>query len=207
MPEAQFGYPVMGATTVGIVCKDGVVLASEKRVAYGFSIMSKAGKKVFVINGRIGVGFAGLVSDAQAILRRLAAEINLHELDTRSPMGVRSTAKLLSNTLYSQRYFPAFAETLVGGIDSEGSRLFILDQLGSMIEDNYAAIGTGGSVAIGILEENYRADLTTEDGKDLAVKAVRAAISRDIGSGDGVDVVVLTKKGALEESFPVLPAR
>ena len=207
MPEAQFGYPVMGATTVGIVCKDGVVLASEKRVSYGFTIMSKAGKKVFVLNDRIGVGFAGLISDAQAILRRLAAEIRLHELDTHTQMGVRSVAKLLSNTLYSQRYFPAFTETLVGGVDGEGSRLYIMDQLGSMIEDNYAAIGTGGSVAIGILEENYKTGISTEDGKDLAVKAVRAAISRDIGSGDGVDVVVLTKKGANEESFSVLPAK
>lgn len=203
MPEAQFGYPVNGATTVGLVCKDGVVLASEKRISYGFSIMSKAGKKVFLINSRIGVAFAGLISDAQAILRRISAEVRLYELDYHSPMNVKSMAKLLSNMLYSQRYYPAFAETLIGGVDKDGQRLYILDQLGSLIEDKYAALGTGGAVAIGILEQGYSQGMSTKEGKELAVKAVRAAISRDVASGDGIDVVVVTKDGGKEEFFPV----
>lgn len=203
MPEAQFGFPVNGATTVGLVCKDGVVLASEKRISYGFSIMSKAGKKVFLINNRISVAFAGLISDAQAILRRISAEVRLYELDYHSPMNVKSTAKLLSNMLYSQRYYPAFAETLIGGVDEDGQRLYILDQLGSLIEDKYAALGTGGAVAIGILEEGYSQGMSTKEGKELAVKAVRAAISRDVASGDGVDVVIVTKDGGKEEFFPV----
>jgi proteasome beta subunit len=203
LPEAQFGYPVNGATTVGLVCKDGVVLASEKRISYGFSIMSKAGKKVFLINSRIGVAFAGLISDAQAILRRISAEVRLYELDYHTPINVKSTAKLLSNMLYSQRLYPAFAETLIGGVDKDGQGLYILDQLGSLIEDKYAALGTGGAVAIGILEQGYSQGMSTKEGKDLAVKAVRAAISRDVASGDGVDVVVVTKDGGKEEFFPV----
>jgi proteasome beta subunit len=203
LPEAQFGYAVNGATTVGLVCKDGVVLASEKRISYGFSIMSKAGKKVFLINSRIGVAFAGLISDAQAILRRISVEVRLYELDYHSPMNVKSTAKLLSNMLYSQRYYPAFAETLIGGVDKDGQRLYILDQLGSLIEDKYATLGTGGAVAIGILEQGYSQGMSTKEGKELAVKAVRAAISRDVASGDGVDVVVITKDGGKEEFFPV----
>jgi len=203
LPEAQFGFPVSGATTVGLVCKDGVVLASEKRISYGFSIMSKAGKKVFLINNRICVAFAGLISDAQAILRRISAEVRLYELDYHSPINVKSTAKLLSNMLYSQRNYPAFAETLIGGVDEVGQRLYILDQLGSLIEDKYAALGTGGAVAIGILEQGYSQGMNTKDGKDLAVKAVRAAISRDVASGDGIDVVVVTKDGGKEEFFPV----
>jgi len=203
LPEAQFGYPVMGATTVGLVCKDGVVLASEKRISYGFTIMSKAGKKVHLINDRIGIGFAGLISDAQATLRRISAEIRLHELETHTPMSVKSVAKLLANILYSQKFYPSFAETLVGGMDSEGKNLFILDQIGSLIEDNYAALGTGGTIAIGILEGGYSKDMTVKEGKELAVKAVKAAISRDIGSGDGVDVVVISSAGAKEEFLPV----
>ena len=203
LPEAQFGYPVMGATTVGLVCKDGVVLASEKRISYGFTIMSKAGKKVHLINDRIGIGFAGLISDAQATLRRISAEIRLHELETHTPMSVKSVAKLLANILYSQKFYPSFAETLVGGMDSEGKSLFILDQIGSLIEDNYAALGTGGTIAIGILEGGYSKDMTVNEGKELAVKAVKAAISRDIGSGDGVDIVVISSAGAKEEFLPV----
>ena len=204
MPEeARFEYPSAGATTVGIVCKDGVVLASEKRIAYGFSIMTKAGKKVFAINDRIGVAFAGLISDAQAVLRRISAESRLYELECHTGMGVKSTAKLLANILYSQRYYPYFTETLVGGKDQEGCKLFILDPLGSMIGDQYAALGTGGSMAISIIEENYRESMGVKEGRELAVKAIRAAISRDVASGDGIDVLVISGDGAKEESLPV----
>lgn len=202
MPEAQIGYPPVGATTVGIVCKDGVVLASEKRISYGFSIMSKAGKKVFLVNDRLGVAFAGLVSDAQAVLRRLGAEVRLYELEYHKSMSVRSAAKLLANLLYSQRYYPVFTETIVGGVDEDGNRLFVLDQLGSLIEDKFAALGTGGAMAISVIEEGYKEGMSLREGKDLAVKAVRAAISRDVASGDGVDVVVISKEGSKEEFFP-----
>ncbi len=198
----QFGYPSAGATTVGIVCKDGVVLASEKRVAYGFSIMTKAGKKVFAINERVGVAFAGLISDAQAVMRRLSAETRLYELDTHSPMSVKSTAKILANMLYSQKYFPIFAETIVGGVDPDAPRMYILDPLGSMIEDKYAAIGTGGSLAISVIEGAYNQEMTAKEGRDLAVRSIRAAISRDIASGDGIDVVMICKNGLKEESLP-----
>jgi proteasome beta subunit len=192
----------MGATTIGIVCKDGVILASEKRIAYGFSIMSKSGKKVFPIGNRLGVGFAGLISDAQAVLRRISAEVRLYELEFHKVMGVKAAAKLLSNMLYSQRSFPVFTETMVGGMDEDGGKLYILDQLGSMIEDKYAAIGSGGAIAIGIVEQGYSKDCSLKDGKELAIKAVRAAIARDVASGDGVDVLILNKDGVKEESYP-----
>ncbi|MDD1766780.1 MAG: archaeal proteasome endopeptidase complex subunit beta [Candidatus Methanomethyliaceae archaeon] len=197
------GYIEMGATTVGILCKDGVILASEKRISYGYTIMSKAGKKVFLINGRIGIAFAGLISDAQAILRRLSAEIKLYELDYHTKMSVKSAAKLLSNILYSQRGFPAFAETIVGGVNEEGHKLYILDPLGSLMEDKFAALGTGGALAISVIEQEYKDEMSLKDGKELAVKAVKAAISRDIASGDGVDVVIISKEGGKEEFFPV----
>jgi len=202
LPEAQFGYPVTGATTVGIACKDGVVLASEKRVTYGFSIMTKAGKKVFAVNDRLGVAFAGLISDSQAVLRRISAETNLYELETRKPMSVKAMAKILANLLYAQRVYPVFTETMVGGMDEEGAKLFVLDPLGSMIEDRYAALGTGGAIAIGIVESIYSPEMGVEAGKELAVKAVRAAIARDVASGDGVDVLVISKQGAREETLP-----
>uniref|UniRef100_A0A7C3EZB1 Proteasome subunit beta n=1 Tax=Candidatus Methanomethylicus mesodigestus TaxID=1867258 RepID=A0A7C3EZB1_9CREN len=201
MPEAQFGYPASGATTVGIVFKEGVVLASEKRVSYGYSIMTKSGKKVFPINDRIGVAFAGLISDAQAVLRRMDAESRLYELDYHMGMSVRSTAKLLANILYSQRGFPVFTETMVGGRDESGPKLFILDPLGSMIEDKYAALGSGGSLAISVIEQGYSEEMSAKEAKELAVKAIRAAISRDIASGDGIDVLLITKEGAKEEAF------
>jgi proteasome beta subunit len=193
----------IGATTIGMVFKDGVILASEKRISYGLTVMSKAGKKVFLVNDRIGVAFAGLISDAQAILRRLASEIRLYELESRRRMSVRSAAKFLSNLLYAQRPFPVFTETIVGGIDDEGCKLFVLDQLGSLIEDKYVAIGTGGVLAISVIESEYKDNMSLDDARNLTIKAMKAAISRDITSGDGTDIVIISKNGSREEFIPV----
>lgn len=180
-----------------------MVLASEKRISYGYSLMSKAGKKVFLVNDRIGVAFAGLISDAQAVLRRLAMEIRLYELEKNGRMSIRAAAKFLANLLYSQRWFPVFTETIIGGIDEGGFKLFVLDQLGSLIEDKYAAVGTGAALAISIIEGAYREDMTIEEGRELAIKAMKAAISRDVVSGDGIDLVIISNSGSKEEFIPV----
>jgi len=197
---------VAGATTVGLKCSGGVVLASEKRVSYGFTVMSKAGKKVFPVTKYLGVAFAGLVSDMQAVVRRLAAEANLYELEHGKLMPVKAAAKLLANILYAQRLYPILAETLVGGLSEGSPQLFVLDPLGSIIEDKYAALGTGAPIAIGILETNYRDDLSVEEAEALAVKAIRAAIERDAASGDGIDVLIITDQGVFEKSYPARPA-
>jgi proteasome beta subunit len=193
----------IGATTIGIVFKDGVILASEKRISYGLTVMSKAGKKVFLVNDRIGVAFAGLISDAQAILRRLASEIRLYELENNKRMSIKSAAKFLSNLLYAQRPFPVFTETIIGGIDDEGNKLFVLDQLGSLLEDKYIALGTGGVLAISIIESEYKDGMSLEEARNLAIKAMKAAISRDITSGDGTDIVIISRSGSKEEFIPM----
>lgn len=202
MTSLPANFLVAGATTVGIKCSEGVVLASEKRVSYGFSIMSKAGKKVFPVTKHLGVAFAGLVSDMQAVVRRLAAEANLYELEHGKSIPVRAAAKLLANILYAQRLSPILAETLVGGISEGQPQLFVLDPLGSLIEDKYAALGTGAPVAIGIIETNYRDNFSLKDAENLAVKAIHAAIERDAASGDGIDVLVISPQGFSEKSYP-----
>jgi len=190
----------VGATTVGIRCEDGVVLASEKRVAYGFTITSKAGKKVFKATPNVGIACAGVIGDMQAIARWLAAEASLYELNQNRPMPVRSAAKLLANILFSRRWTPLLSETLIGGVDDEGSHLFVLDPIGSLIKDDYAALGSGASIAIGIMETGHHKGISVKEGKELAIKAIRAATERDALSGDGIDILVITKNGA-EESF------
>lgn len=196
-------FIITGATTVGIVCKDGVVLASEKRVSYGFTVLSKAGKKVYPITDYLGVAFAGLVSDMLAIVRTLAAEAKLYELDHGRKMPVNAASKLLANILFSSRYYPLLTETIIGGVDDKGPRLYVLDAVGSLIEDKYAALGTGAQVAIGIVESNYKEDMDVEAGKELAIKAVRAAIERDAVSGDGIDVLTITAQGTKEYFIPI----
>lgn len=192
---------VPGATTVGVVCKDGVILASEKRVSYGYLVVSKGGKKVFKITDNIGAACAGLVSDMQILVREVEAYANLYSLDVRRAISVRSAAKLMSNLLFSRRLAPLITQTIVGGIDDEGASLYVLDVLGSVIPDKYAVVGSGTEIAVGVLEEGYREDLTVEEAKDLVLRAIKSAISRDIMSGDGIDFLLITKDGIREEAI------
>ncbi len=192
-----------GATAVGMKLKDCVVLAAEKRVSYGGFIMSKSGKKVFKISDRIAIAAAGLFADMQTISRMLAAEIRYRELLTSSKMKVRAAAKLLSTILYNYKNSPFLSEVLIGGVDDEGPHLFVLDYVGSLIEDDYAAIGTGASIAIGIIESEYKPDMSVEKAKDLAVKAIKAAASRDVVSGDGIDIAIVSGDRIDEEFVPL----
>jgi len=198
----QAGYLwIPGATTVGVVCPEGVILASEKRVAYGYLIVSKGGKKVFKIADSIGAACAGLVSDMQILVREVEAYANLFDLDVGRSISVRAAAKLMSNLLFGRRLAPLITQTIVGGIDEEESSLYVLDILGSVIPDKYAVVGSGTEIAIGVVEEGYREDLTIEEAKDLVVRAIKSAISRDIMSGDGIDFLIITKDGTTEESM------
>jgi len=194
-------YWIPGATTVGVVCSEGVILASEKRVSYGYLVVSRGGKKVFKITDRIGAACAGLVSDMQVLLREVEAYANLFKMDVGRPMSVRSAAKIMSNLLFTRRLFPLITQTIVGGIDDEGASLYVLDILGSVIPDKYAVVGSGTEIAVGVLEEGYREGMSLEEAKDLVIRAIKSAIRRDVMSGDGVDFLLITKDGIREESM------
>ena len=118
-----------GATTVGVIFQGGVILASEKRVTYGDFIMSKGGKKVFKVTDSIGVACAGLVGDMQILAREMQAQANLYSMDVGRQISVRSSAKLLANVLFNRRYAPFITQTIVGGLDEEGSSIYVLDVL------------------------------------------------------------------------------
>ncbi|HDD69737.1 archaeal proteasome endopeptidase complex subunit beta [Candidatus Bathyarchaeota archaeon] len=200
--DAQSQYLwIPGATTIGVVCRDGVILASEKRVSYGYLVISKGGKKVFRITEHIGAACAGLVSDMQILVREVEAYANLFNLDVGRPISVRSAAKLMSNLLFSRRLAPLITQTIVGGIDDEGASIYVLDILGSVIPDKYAAVGSGAEIAMGVLEEGYKEDLTLKEAKDLVLRSIKSAISRDIMSGNGIDFLIITKDGTHEESI------
>jgi len=201
MKEAQSPYAyIPGATTVGVVCSDGVILASEKRVSYGYMVMSKVGKKVFKITDRIGAACAGLVSDMQILVREVEAYANLFNLDAGRPIAVKSAAKVMSNLLFSRRLVPLITQTIVGGIDEEGASIYILDVLGSLIPDKFAAVGSGAEIAVGVLEEGFKEGMTVKEAKDLVARSIKSAVSRDIMSGDGADFLTITKEGVQEDS-------
>ncbi|MEM2006432.1 MAG: archaeal proteasome endopeptidase complex subunit beta [Sulfolobales archaeon] len=192
-----------GATAVGLKLRDAVVLAAEKRVSYGGFVVSKVGKKVYLLADRFGMALAGLFADIQTISRWLAVEIRSYEIQLGYPISVKGAAKLLSTLLYQYKYYPFLSEIIFGGIDETGPHLFVMDPLGSLIEDSYAAIGTGAPIAIGIIEGGYREDLEVSEAEKLVFNAVRAAISRDAVSGDGVDVAVVARDKSYEKFYPV----
>jgi len=192
-------YYLPGATTVGIVCKDGVVLAAERRVTYGYFVMSKSGRKVFKIADKIGAACAGIVADMQILTREVGAYLNLYTYEREQSVTVHTAAKLMGSMLFERRYFPYIAQTIVGGIDEGGARLFVLDPLGSVIEDKFTAVGSGSEIAMGLLETEFKEGMSIEEGKGLARKAVKAASARDIGSGEGLDMLVITNAGIREE--------
>ena len=202
MKESQPPYMyIPGATTLGVVCSDGVILASEKRVSYGYMVMSRVGKKVFKITDRIGAACAGLVSDMQILVREVEAYANLFNLDAGRPIAVKSAAKVMSNLLFSRRLVPLITQTIIGGIDEEGASIYILDVLGSVIPDKFAAVGSGAGIAVGVLEEGFKENMPVKEARDLVVRAIKSAVSRDIMSGDGADFLIITKEGVQEESI------
>lgn len=192
---------IPGATTVGVVYSGGVVLASERRVSYGYFVMSKSAKKVFKITDYIGVACAGLVSDMQILAKEAAAYANLYSYERDRSISVRATAKLMGNLLFQRRLLPYITQTIVGGIDDEGPSLYVLDLLGSVIPDKYAAVGSGTEIAIGLLEDEYKDGMGLQETKDLVKRSVKAAIARDAASGGSLDLLIIDKEGAKEESI------
>ena len=192
-------YYLPGATTLGIVCKDGVVLAAERRVTYGYFVMSKSGKKVFKIADKIGAACAGIVADMQILTREVGAYLNLYSYEREQSVTVRTAAKLMGSMLFERRYFPYLAQTIVGGIDEGGPKLFVLDPLGSVIEDKFTAVGSGSEIAMGLLESEFKEGMSVDEARGLARKAVKAASARDIGSGEGLDMLIITSNGIREE--------
>jgi proteasome beta subunit len=190
-----------GTTTVGLVCKDGVVLASDKRATMGYYIASKDVLKIAPINDTIAMTIAGGVGDAQSLIRWMKAEIKLYELKNGRKMTVEAAATLLANILSQYKYYPFFVQILVGGVDEKG-RVFSVDMLGGVTEETYTATGSGSPIAMGLIEDIYRPDLELKDGIKTAVRAVNTAMKRDSASGEGVSVLVITKKGS-----ELLPAK
>ena len=184
-------------TTAGIVCKDGIILASDRQATAGYYVAHKHAQKIFKISENIGMTIAGSVADAQAIIDIMIAESNLYELDANKKISVKSAASLLSSILYGQKIYPYMLQAIIGGFDDKnGATLFTLDPVGSLIqEDTVATTGSGTPMAISILEDKHRKDITISEAIPLVIHAVRASIERDIASGYGIDVIIINKDG------------
>jgi len=186
-----------GTTTIGMIAKDCVVLASDQRATMGFLIASKTAKKIYKVTDRIGATIAGSVADAQSIMDLLAAEAKLFEIQRGRPIRVKALTRLLSNIMFQGRGAYMLG-SLVGGFDDEGAQVYYTDFVGSVIPDNYVANGSGSPVALGVLESEYKEDLPKKKAIELAVRAIAAAIERDAATGNSILVSVIDKDGYQE---------
>ena len=184
-----------GTTTVGIKAKDGVVLCADMRASAGYFIANNNTMKIQKIDDHAGMTMAGGVADAQNITDILRYHANIHRIQKQEPIPIKSLTRLTSLIFHQNRGYPFIADILVGGYDNSGPALYNIDMFGSVEKKTYVTTGSGSPVAYGLLEEEYRDDLTVEEAKVIALRAVKAAITRNIGTGDGINVSIIDKDG------------
>jgi len=189
-----------GTTTVGLTCKDGVVLATEQRATMGTLIAHKSTQKLFSVTDNIGMTIAGGVGDAQTLVRYIKAEANLYTLKRGgAPMSVKAAATLMSNILSGRSYYPYWVQLIMGGVDRDGSHVYSLDMAGGSIEDTYVSTGSGSPYAYGVLEDHYKVDMSLKETVDLAITAISMAMRRDAASGNGILVATITPDKGFSE--------
>jgi len=184
-----------GTTTLGMVCKEGVVIATETRATMGTLIAHKETKKLYKIDEHLALATAGLVGDLQVLARYLSAEANLYRLKREVKMPVESAATLMSNIMNQRKFMPYYVQLILGGYDSTGGHVYSLDAAGGAIPDKYTAGGSGSPYVFGVLEDHYKEGLTVDEGIDIAIRAIKASKSRDSASGGMTNIAVITKDG------------
>lgn len=189
-----------GTTTVGIKCKDGIVFAADKRATMGHFIAGKKVDKIFQIDDSICITIAGMVSDAQLLVKLIKAELKLKKIRTERTIEIKEAANLLAGMSYSNirkmSMVPGIVGFLIGGKDPSGYYLYNIDVAGGITEeDEYTSDGSGSVFAYGVFETLYKKDMSIDEGVKLAVKAINAALQRDSASGSGIDIVTITGKG------------
>ncbi len=194
---------VPGAVGVAIKCKDGVVLGNDRRATWGYTVTNKSTRKVFKINDYIGIAAYGLIGDFQILVKIMRAQANLYELEAGERISTQSMGKLVSNYLYSRKMYPLYTNLVIAGVDKDGPKLYTLDAIGSLMPDDYGTAGTGMLLSIGILEAEYKQDMTVEDGAKLVEKAILNATKRDAMTGNGIDLLIITEDGAKEKQIEI----
>jgi proteasome beta subunit len=182
-----------GTTTVGLSTENGVVMATDMRASAGRMVSSKDVQKVEQIHPTAALTIAGSVSAAQSLIRSLRSETSLYETRRSKDMSMEALSTLTSNFLRSGAFF--IVSPLLGGVDEDGAHVYSLDPLGGMMEEDYAVSGSGGQYALGVLEQEYDEGLTVDEARSVAAHAIQSAVERDLASGNGINVAVVTDEG------------
>lgn len=189
-----------GTTTVAVLCKEGVVLAADKRSSAGYMIANKREEKIIKISNRLAIAQAGLVSDAQLLSKLAKAEIKIKEIRSGKDVSVKEAANLIAGMLYVNirklSPLPGIVAFLLGGCDSQGPSIYTLGVDGSVTEmKDFASDGSGSVFALGVLETLYKKDMVLEEGIKLVAKAINASMQKDMATGNGIDIYTITKEG------------
>jgi proteasome beta subunit len=189
-----------GTTTVGFVCKDGVILAADKRVSAGYRVVHKSFDKIHQISDNMVVTTAGLVSDAQLVVKLIRAELMLKKIRENRDSTVKEGANLLANIVYGNVRKMSMVQGIVGlqlgGKDPSGYTLVEIGIDGSLsFYEDYNSVGSGSDLALGVLEAGYVKNMSMDDGIKLVIKAINAAIQRDMPTGNGIDIFTITNAG------------
>lgn len=189
-----------GTTTLGLVCKDAVIVAADKKATLGYMVESKETRKVYPLDKHIALTTAGYAGDSEAIVRMLKAQFKLYKLE-RGPITLKAASTLLANILQGNKYFPYYVQLILAGYDTE-PHVYSVDMAGAVAGyEKFFSTGSGSPFVYGVLESAFKENMSVEDGIALAVKAISAAVQRDIASGGkGMIVAVIDKNGYRELS-------
>jgi len=191
-----------GTTTVGLVCKDAVILGTDKRASMSYFVASKTADKLHEIQEHLYMTIAGGVADAMYLVDVLRAETSLYQLKEEKPIKIKSAGKLLSNILYQNKMYPFQVGLILGGVtEEEGPVLLDIGAYGSILPEKFCAVGSGQNFSYGVLEAKYKENLTIKQGKEIIIKAITSSIIRDMASGNGIDIAVIKKEGPAEKEF------
>ncbi|OYT53196.1 MAG: proteasome endopeptidase complex, archaeal, beta subunit [Candidatus Altiarchaeales archaeon ex4484_2] len=182
-----------GTTTIGLTCSDGIVLVADRRASWGTFVASKRAEKIFKLNNQVGASVAGSVGDAESLIRLIQAEAALFEMNNKKTMSPKAIATLLSNILQGSKYFPYMVQLLIAGMNVDRPQLYTLDPVGGLTQEDYASSGSGSPMAYGVLEQEYSSEKTVQESIAVAIKAINSAMSRDTATGNGINLVTITK--------------
>jgi proteasome beta subunit len=189
-----------GTTTLGVVCRDGVVLATDRRATAGTYIAHRKARKLFVLDDNKAATIAGLVADAQMVMDWLKSQVALAKMNSKTPMTVKMLATFTSNVLMNSKWYPYIVQFIMAGVDETGPRMFVMDWFGTLTEEKLVSTGSGSPYAIAVLESALKKSPTVNEALPTIVKAVKTAMERDPGSGEGIDIMIICKDGIRELS-------
>jgi len=195
-----------GTSLVGIVCRDGIIMAGDKRTTAGNMIMSKTTQKVVPISDYLVISGTGTASDIAMLKKIVQAELRLKELKSKKRATVKEAANLIAGLSYRNirqpTMIPFIAGIMLGGVNEDDTtELYSIEPAGSVmrVEKFDANFSSGMPFILGLLERQYKENLTIAQGIELSIEALKSSTQIDTASGNGIDVFSITKEGIKHE--------